>query len=101
MREARLDTLLERVNDVDLLTRGDEHEWDARVLQHVQDLVKHDLLARFNVGVDVFQDKEDAQVFLVALEQFLHLSDQLDSLVLVGHLLQIECLAKLEEYFLL
>ena len=49
MREARLDTLLERVNDVDFLTRGDEHERNARVLQHVQDLVKHDLLARFNV----------------------------------------------------
>ena len=38
--ESALDSLLEGVDDVQLLAGSHEHEWDSAVLEHVEDLVE-------------------------------------------------------------
>ena len=55
--ETRLDSLLETVGDVKLHGCAEEHELDLAVLEHVQDLVEHDLPGGLDVVVDVLEDE--------------------------------------------
>ena len=95
LRKPRLNTLFKRVSNVYFLACGHEHEGDLCVLEHVEDAVKHHLLGRLDVEVDVLQDEQQAHVLLMAKVLF-DLLDHFNSVVFVDTF-QVQSLAELGE----
>lgn len=93
--ESGLYSLLEGINDVDLLGRGHEDKGYLGVLEHIQYSVKHHLLGGLDVVVDVLKYKQQTHIVLV-LEVLLNIFNHLNCVIFCDTL-KLQGLAELHE----
>lgn len=99
--EARLDSFLEKIYNVNFHRRRHKYELDLAVLKHIKDFVEQNLFGLLNVEVNVFEDKQQGYL-LVLTEVVLDLSDHLHRVeVLLLLLLQADYFAELHQDLLL
>jgi hypothetical protein len=80
--KSRLDSLLERVNNVHLHTRSNEDEPNLAVLQHIKDFVKQNLFSLADVVVNVLEHEEQGN-FGVFSEVLLNFRDHFNGIKLL------------------